>query len=99
MSLSTEPRQETLFALIARYVYPKNYRFDEDDVAVYKDAVRLAHVSDCQPLAEVNLDAMFDWPVGHIRAAIGLEVDLLRAYYAVEGRRYPACAESQRLLA
>jgi hypothetical protein len=91
--------EERLFALIARYVYPKNYRFDDDDVAVYKDAVRLAYVSDCQPLAEVNLEAMFDWPVRRIRAAIGLEKDLLRAYYAIEARRYPACTESHRLLA
>lgn len=91
--------EERLFALIARYVYPKNYRFDDEDVAVFKDAVRLGYVSDCRPLAEVNLEAMFDWPLGRIRAAIGLELDLLRAYYAIEGRRYPACAESQRLLA
>jgi hypothetical protein len=90
--------EERLFTLIARYLYPKNYRFDDDDVAVYKDAVRLAYVSDCRPLAEVKLEPMLDWPLGRIREAIGLEEDLLRAYYAIEARRYPSSVESRRLL-
>jgi hypothetical protein len=91
--------EERLFTLIARYLYPKQYRFDDDDVAVYRDAVRLGYVSDCRPLAEVDLDTMLDWPLGRIRQAIGLEEDLLRAYYAIEARRYPGSVESQRLLA
>ena len=91
--------EEQLFTLIARYLYPKNYRFDDDDVAVYKDAVRLGCISDCRPLAEVDLNAMFDWSIGRIRATIGLEVELLRAYFAIEARRYPECIESRRLLA
>src|SRR5688572_943952 len=90
--------EERLFTLIARYLYPKEYRFDEEDAAVYKDAVRLGYISDCQSLAEVKLDTMLDRPLGRIRASVGLEEDLLRAYYAIEARRYPASAESQRLL-
>ena len=90
--------EERLFTLIARYLYPKSYRFDDDDVAVYKDAVRLGYISDCRSLAEIKLETMLDWPVGRIRQSIGLEEDLLRAYYAIEARRYPGSAESQRLL-
>jgi hypothetical protein len=41
---------------------------------------------------------MLDRPLGRIRASIGLEEDLLRAYYAIEARRYPTSVESQRLL-
>jgi len=91
--------EETLFTLIARYLYPKTYRFGDEDVAVYKDAVRLAYVSDCQPLAAADLDSMLDWPLARIRAAVRLEEDLLHAYYAIEARRYPDSAESRRLLA
>jgi hypothetical protein len=91
--------EERLFTLIARYLYPKGYRFDDEDVAVYKDAVRLGYVSDCNPLAQVNCAAMLDWPISRIRRTIGLEEDLLRAYYAIEARRYPKSIESQRLLA
>jgi len=90
--------EERLFTLFARYLYPKGYRFDDEDVAVYKDAVRLGYVSDCRPLAEVDCATMLDWPINRIRQTIGLEEDLLRAYYAIEARRYPNAVESQRLL-
>lgn len=90
--------EERLFTLIARFLYPKHYRFGADDVAVYKDAVRLGYISDCRSLAEVKFDPMLDWPIGRIRRSIGIEEDLLRSYYAIEARRYPDSAESQRLL-
>ncbi len=89
--------EERLFTLFARYLYPKGYRFNDEDVAVYKDAVRLGYISDCRPLAEVDCATMLDWPISRIRQTIGLEEDLLRAYYAIEARRYPASVESQRL--
>jgi hypothetical protein len=90
--------EESLYTLIARYLYPKQYRFSEDDVAVYKDAVRLAYVSDCKPLAGVRFGKMMGWSLSKIRKAVGLEEDLLRAYYNVEAKRYPKALESQRLL-
>jgi hypothetical protein len=90
--------EETLFTLIARYLYPKTYRFGDEDVEVYKDAVRLAYISDCQALAKADLESMLEWPLGRIRGAVGVEEDLLRSYYAIEARRYPKSAESQRLL-
>jgi hypothetical protein len=90
--------EESLYTLIARYLYPKQYRFSEDDVAVYKDAVRLAYLSDCKPLAEVRFGKMMGWSLSKIRKAVGLEEDLLRAYYNVEAKRYPKALESQRLL-
>jgi hypothetical protein len=90
--------EERLFALIARYLYPESYRFDDEDVAVYRDAVRLGYVSDCRPLAEVDYEPLRDLPVGRIRRSLGIEEDLLRAYYRIEARRYPRSVESQRLL-
>ena len=90
--------EETLFTLIARYLYPKTYRFDDEDVAVYKDAVRLAYISDCKPLAEIRFGPMRGWSMRRIRKAVGVEEDLLRAYYNVEAKRYPKSIESQRLL-
>ena len=90
--------EETLFTLIARYLYPKSYRFDDEDVAVYKDAVRLGYISDCKPLAEIRFGPMVDWSLQKIRKAVGVEADLLRAYYNVEANRYPKSVESQRLL-
>jgi len=56
-SLETVGMRQRDVPLIVQLVedprYPKHYRFDDDDVAVYKDAVRLGYISDCRPLAEV----------------------------------------------
>jgi len=90
--------EERLFSLITRFVYPKGYRFSQEDLQVYRDAVRLGYVSDCKPLAEIDFKPYLDWPLGKIRQDIGLEVDLLRAYYAIEARRYPEIQESTRNL-
>lgn len=90
--------EEKLFTLFARYLYPKNYRFDDEDVRVFRDAVRLGFISDCQPLHQANYEALLDLSVGEARQRLGIEEELLRAYYQIEQRRYPHSNESQRLL-
>ena len=66
--------------------------------ASVKDAVRLGYVSDCRSLAEVKYDSLLDLTLTEVRAELGVEESLLRAYYAIEKRRYPNSPESQRLL-
>lgn len=91
-------RQETLFAWATQYLYPKPYKFREQDVQVFRDAVRLGYVSDCQPLHQIDFELMMDQTLQGIRDALGIETDLLRAYYRIEARRYPQSRASQRLL-
>ena len=90
--------EETLYGFFAKYLYPKAYRFTDEDMRVFRDAVRLGFVSDVTPLDRVDLAALEDLPLAEARAKIGLEEDLLRAYYAIEKRRYPNSFESQRLV-
>ena len=90
--------EEKLYGLFTRYLYPKHYRFSDDDFQVYKDAVRLAYVSDCQSLADIDYDSLLDLDLQAVREKIGLESALLRAYYEIEKKRYPNSFESQRLL-
>ena len=90
--------EEKLFGFLTKYIYPKGYRFTDEDLHVFKDAVRLGFVSDCTPLAEVDYVKYLDWPLGKIRDDIGIEVDLLKAYYAIEAKRYPQIKECTRNL-
>jgi hypothetical protein len=90
--------EANLFSFVNKILYPKPYRFTPEGEQVFKDAVSLAYISDCTPLDTVDFHPMYDWPLRKIREAIHLEVDLLRAYYAIEARRYTKCAASQRLL-
>lgn len=90
--------EERLYGFFAKYLYPRIYRFGDEELRVFKDAVRLGYISDCRSLAEVNYDPMLDWTLARIRAELGIEEELLRAYYAIEKHRYPGSPESQRLL-
>ena len=91
--------EERLYAFFAKYLYPRAYRFNDEDVRVFRDAVRLGFVSDCVPLDRADFEPLLDLPLSEARARLGIEDDLLRAYYAIEKRRYRHSVESQRLLA
>jgi hypothetical protein len=90
--------EETLFSFVAQYLYPKFYQFTEDHIDVFRNAARLAYISNCQPLDELNFDDYLDLTIKAIRMRIGLESDLILAYYGIEQRRYPLEPASQRLL-
>jgi hypothetical protein len=89
--------EENLFALIAQNFYPDVYKFSEEDSEVFHDAIKLGTISHCVPMTKFDFDAVQHLSLGAIREHIGLETDLLGAYFAVEARRYAHCAESRRL--
>lgn len=90
--------EEWLFSLASKYLYPGPYKFKDDDIRVFKDAVRLGFVSDCEPLSEVDYAPYMDMPIAEARRRIGIEADLLKAYYRIEKRRYPEDEASRRII-
>jgi hypothetical protein len=90
--------EEWLFGLIARRLYPVPYRFDDTAMRIFRDAVHLGGLSRCLPLDRIDFDPYLDTPLQEIRTAIGLETDLLFAYYRIEKARYPDSAACRRLL-
>ena len=90
--------EEWLFGLLARHIYPQPYTFDDNAVRIFNDAIRLGGISGCRPLNNIDLDQYLDRPLHELRAWLGLEMDLLSAYYRIERERYPDAAASQRLL-
>jgi hypothetical protein len=90
--------EEQLFAFISKNLYPDVYRFSDEDIAVFRNGVRLAFISGCRALDQVDDAPMADWTLAKIRAELGIETDLLHAYYGLEKRRYPESKASQRLV-
>ena len=90
--------EENLYALASRYLYPKVYQFNDDEIRIFKDATKLGYISDCQPLDEIDYEKYLDWKLREIRQDINLENDLILAYYGIEKKRYPQSKASQRLL-
>lgn len=91
-------REEQLHAMLKRHVYPHIPQFAEQEVAVCRDGIRLAYISNCMALDQCDFSSWFDHSLQEVRAAVGVESELLHACYEVEKRRYPACMASQRLL-
>ena len=46
--------EERLFGFLTKHIYPKDYRFTDEDLEIFKDAVRLGFISDCQALDTVS---------------------------------------------
>ena len=90
--------EEWLFGLLARHLYPHPYTFDKDAVRIFNDAVRLGGISGCQPLDKIPFDRYLDVPLDEVRKRVGLEPDLLQAYYRIEKERYADAPASRRLL-
>jgi len=90
--------EENLYGLVSKYLYPKVYQFNDDEIRIFKDATKLGYISDCEPLDQVDYEKRLDQTLGDIRREINLECDLLRAYYAIELKRHSKSKASQRLL-
>ena len=89
--------EESLYALFSKHLYPKVYQFKDEEIRIFKDATKLGFISDCKPLDKIDYNQYLDWKLCDMRRDIGIEPDLILAYYRIEQRRFPKA--SQRLLA
>ena len=96
--MKVKDSEQSVYAYIGKHIYPSVYKFTDQELALFKDAIRLAYISNCSPLDRFKFDEWLDHPVGTIRDAVGIEEELFLAYYAVEQRKYPQSYASQRLL-
>lgn len=91
--------EENLYALFSKHLYPKVYRFKDEEIRIFKDATKLGFISNCRPLDKIDYTKYLEWKLRDIRQDIGLEDDLIRAYFRIEQKRYPGSKASQRLMA
>lgn len=89
--------EKKMYSLVAKYLYPGPYKFSDEDIIVFKKAAHLGFVSDCQPLDKIDFSKYMDMTVKQARQALGIETDLLAAYYQIEQARFPQFKECQRL--
>ena len=87
-----------LHAEVGRHFYKNVPLFSESESAVFKEGVKLAYLSFCAPLESFDFRPWHNQTLREIREAIGLEQELMLAYYAVEKHRYPHSLAAQRLL-
>ena len=97
-SKKTTSSEQSVYAFIAKYLTPDVHEFSDEEMAVFKEGIRIAYISGCSPLDQFDFSEWLDHPIETVRDAVGIEDELMLAYYAVEQRRHPLALASQRLL-
>jgi hypothetical protein len=87
-----------LFLNIVKYLYPKDYKLSKDEQLTFRHAWELGDVSSCVAIHKVNYRELMHLPIEQIRKKLGIEENLLRAYYEIESARFPNAPECRRLL-
>ena len=90
--------REKLFLFCTRYLYPAGYKFSRDDAIVFENGVHLAQIHPPLNLSHIDFEQYLDMPLKDVRKKIGLDTNLIRAYYRVEKEAYPKEKECQRLI-
>lgn len=86
------------FVLATTKLYPAGFRFQPEEIRVYRDAVAAGFISRCEPLHSVDFTKHHKRTIREVREIIGVEETLLRACYEIEKKAFPNSPESQRLL-
>ncbi|MCG8315731.1 MAG: hypothetical protein MI976_21185 [Pseudomonadales bacterium] len=90
--------EESMFCKIAKHLYPTIYRFNDEDIAIFKDAVRLASICKPKRLDNFEFEPWLNESLLDLRVAAGIDFNLIEAYYQLEKKRFPKDKASQRII-
>jgi len=90
--------EHRLYAEVNRHFNKCANLFEETESNIFRDGIRLGYLSFCAPLDNFDFKPWHDFSLRDVRDAIGLDPEVLLAYYAVERHRHPHSTASQRLL-
>ena len=88
--------RRNLFMFVSKHLYPKGYKFGEEERFVFYAAVMAGGKCDAD-LSKVNFDKLTSYKVQEIRRLLGIDRETLKCYYCAEKKFFPASEESQRL--
>ena len=92
--------RRNLFMFCSKHLYPKAYRFGEEERFVFNMGVALgsANPTDLSVAGKHLSTIWLDLPVTYLRKSFNIDVKLLKSYYKIEKELFPNSVESQRLL-
>jgi hypothetical protein len=89
--------RRNLFMFAAKYLYPKEYRFGEQERFVFNMGVMLGSLCPSD-LSQISFNIYSADKIDSIRKKLGVQKKLLKYYYEIEKKCFPNSRESQRLL-
>lgn len=90
--------EETIFCKIAKHLYPTIYQFDDEDISIFKDAVRLGSICRPKRLDDFDFEPWLDKNLLELRKAANINFGLIEAYYCLEKERFSSDLASARLI-
>lgn len=90
--------EETIFCKIAKHLYPTIYQFDDEDISIFKDAVRLGSICRPKRLDDFDFEPWLDESLLSLRTAVEIDFGLIESYYRLEKERFPTAPASSRLI-
>ena len=89
--------RKSLFLFCAKYLYPKGYRFSEEDRLVFNVALEAGRRCAID-LSQFNFEKYKHHSLDGLRSRLRIDKSFLRHCYEFEKRCFPDSPESQRLL-
>lgn len=86
-----------LFTLLARYLYPRAYRFDLEDIQVFNEASELGKKWNRNSLYDLDFALYNQATLADLREIAELDLPSICSYNRSEKLRYPSDPASQRL--
>ncbi len=90
--------EASLFELISKHLYPENYKFRDRDIAIFREALKIAEKSTVQALNQVDYPSLLTTRLDKARDMLGINTEAIIHYYQLEKKRYPDSKASNRLL-
>jgi len=89
--------ENVLFRVASRYFYPKEYRFNREEIRVLKLAIAFGQRCGVHKIYEVDFSRFLYEKLGTIRKKVGIEKEDLYTIYAAERLLLPNSETSRRL--
>ena len=89
--------EEFIFKTVSVYLYPKQYRFNEKHLKVYKMGLEMGKKSSVEKIYEFPFEDYHDWRLGDLRNKLGINKEHLKETYRKEQQMLPVTIASKRL--
>ncbi len=90
--------KENVFAAASKYIYSGPFKFNDEQIFIFRRGVALGLASECEPLDKVDYPSLLHLPIDEARERIGIEKPLIAAWAAIEKAKFPRSLASRRLL-
>ena len=88
--------RRNLFMFVCKYLYPKGYKFGEEERFVFNMAILAGSLCPVD-LSKVNFEELLDLRISEIRRKLQISYDVIKHCYNLEGKCFNS-VESKRLL-